>query len=57
MIAKMDLGRRIVADFHSPADAEAAFSAFDREVRQGLEPSIPRLWICPAKPGRPRVFA
>ncbi len=38
MIAKMDLGRRIVADFHSPADAEAAFGAFDREVRQGLEP-------------------
>ena len=38
MIAKMDLGRRIVADFHSPADAEAAFRAFDREVRQGLEP-------------------
>lgn len=38
MIAKMDLGRRIVADFHSPVDAEEAFEVFDREVRQGLEP-------------------
>jgi len=39
MNAKMDLARRIVADFHSPADAEAAFEAFNREVRQGLEPA------------------
>jgi tyrosyl-tRNA synthetase len=39
MTAKMDLGRRIVADFHSAADAEAAFGAFNREVRQGLEPA------------------
>ena len=38
MMAKMDLGRRIVADFHSPVDAEEAFEVFDREVRQGLEP-------------------
>jgi tyrosyl-tRNA synthetase len=38
MEAKMALARRIVADFHSDADAEAAHDAFDREVRQGLEP-------------------
>jgi len=38
MEAKMELGSRIVADFHSMADAEAAREAFDREVRQGLEP-------------------
>jgi tyrosyl-tRNA synthetase len=39
MQIKMDLGRRIVADFHSPADADAAVDAFDREVRHGLEPA------------------
>jgi tyrosyl-tRNA synthetase len=39
MQVKMELGRRIVADFHSPADADAAREAFDREVRQGLEPA------------------
>ena len=39
MNVKMDLARRIVADFHSPADAEAAFEAFNREVRQGMEPA------------------
>ncbi|MGH9652174.1 MAG: tyrosine--tRNA ligase [Bryobacteraceae bacterium] len=38
MEAKMALARRIVADFHSEADADAAFDAFNREVRQGLEP-------------------
>jgi len=38
MEVKMALGHRIVADFHSEADAEAARDAFDREVRQGLEP-------------------
>jgi len=38
MQVKMDLGRRIVADFHSPAEADGALEAFDREVRQGLEP-------------------
>jgi tyrosyl-tRNA synthetase len=35
----MELGRNIVAAFHSAADADAAVEAFDREVRQGLEPS------------------
>ena len=39
MQAKMELGRRIVADFHSESEAEEAVTAFDREVRQGLEPS------------------
>ena len=39
MEAKMELGRAIVTDFHSSADARAAFEAFEREVRQGLEPA------------------
>ncbi len=39
MDVKMELGRRIVADFHSSADADAAMEAFNREVRQGLEPA------------------
>jgi tyrosyl-tRNA synthetase len=38
MEVKMDLGRRIVADFHSAHEADAAKEAFDREVRQGREP-------------------
>ncbi len=39
MQVKMELGQRLVADFHSPADADAALEAFDREVRQGQEPA------------------
>jgi tyrosyl-tRNA synthetase len=39
MEVKMDLGQRIVADFHSQAEAVAAAEAFNREVRQGLEPA------------------
>ena len=39
MEVKMDLGVSIVADFHSKPEAEAACEAFDREVRQGLEPA------------------
>ncbi len=39
MQTKMDLGRRIVGDFHSQADADAAVEAFDHEVRQGREPA------------------
>jgi tyrosyl-tRNA synthetase len=35
----MNLGRHLVADFHSETDAEAAYDAFNREVRQGLEPA------------------
>jgi tyrosyl-tRNA synthetase len=32
--AKLELGRLIVTDFHSPADAAAAIEKFDREVRR-----------------------
>ena len=39
MEIKMDLGERIVTDFHSAEEAKAAHEAFDREVRQGLEPA------------------
>ncbi len=39
MEVKMTLGRRLVTDFHSEAEAAAASEAFDREVRQGLEPA------------------
>ena len=39
MEAKMNLGERIVTDFHSVKEAKAAREAFDREVRQGLEPA------------------
>jgi tyrosyl-tRNA synthetase len=39
MEVKMALARRIVADFHSQEEADAAFDAFTREVRQGLEPA------------------
>jgi tyrosyl-tRNA synthetase len=39
MEVKMALGRRIVSDFHSAAEADAANEAFNREVRQGLEPA------------------
>jgi tyrosyl-tRNA synthetase len=39
MEIKMALARLIVADFHSEAAAEAAREAFEREVRQGLEPA------------------
>ena len=38
MEVKMALAQRIVSDFHSVAEADAAHQAFDREVRQGLEP-------------------
>ncbi len=39
MDAKMELGRRIVADFHSAADAARAAEEFTRVVRQGGEPA------------------
>src|SRR5690242_15222161 len=39
MELKMELGKRIVADFHSRAEADEAYEAFNREVRQGLEPA------------------
>ena len=39
MEVKMDLGERIVKDFHSAEEAKSAREAFDREVRKGLEPA------------------
>jgi tyrosyl-tRNA synthetase len=39
MEVKTALGRRIVSDFHSAGEADAAHEAFNREVRQGLEPA------------------
>jgi len=38
MGVKMELAGRIVADFHSQADAAHALDDFNREVRQGAEP-------------------
>jgi tyrosyl-tRNA synthetase len=49
MQVKMELGRRIVADFHTQADADAALEAFDREVRQGLEPADTEMVALPAQ--------
>lgn len=48
MQTKMELGRRIVTDFHSRADADAAVEAFDREVRHGLEPADTETVTLPA---------
>ena len=48
MNVKMDLGRRIVADFHSAAEADSAVDSFDREVRQGLEPADTQTLDIPA---------
>jgi tyrosyl-tRNA synthetase len=39
MASKMALGRRIVADFHGPAAAEAAESEWKRVHQQGQAPS------------------
>jgi tyrosyl-tRNA synthetase len=39
MQVKMELGRRIVADFHTAAEADGAVEAFNLEVRQGKEPA------------------
>ncbi len=39
MGVKMDLAARIVADFHSAAEAKQAGEDFNREVRQGGEPA------------------
>ncbi len=51
MEVKMDLGRRIVADFHSAAAAQEAHEAFDREVRRGLEPADTETVELPAQAG------
>jgi tyrosyl-tRNA synthetase len=39
MEVKMDLAQRIVADFHSAADAKQSREDFNLEVRQGAEPA------------------
>ena len=39
MEVKMELASRIVADFHSAAEARQAQEDFNREVRQGAEPA------------------
>ncbi len=39
MAVKMELAARLVADFHSAAEAAQAQEDFNREVRQGAEPS------------------
>ncbi len=39
MESKIALARRIIADFHSPAEAESAAGEFNRVVRQGQAPS------------------
>src|SRR5207245_1727076 len=39
MSVKMELAGRIVADFHSQTEAAQALDDFNREVRQGAEPS------------------
>jgi tyrosyl-tRNA synthetase len=39
MAVKMELGRRVVADFHSAAEAQQAEEDFNREVRQGGVPA------------------
>jgi tyrosyl-tRNA synthetase len=48
MEVKMALARRIVADFHSAAEADAALEAFNHEVRQGLEPADTEIIDLPA---------
>ena len=49
MQAKMDLAARIVADFHSAADARQAAEDFNREVRQHAQPAdieaVPNEWF------------
>ncbi|MFL6352776.1 MAG: tyrosine--tRNA ligase [Bryobacteraceae bacterium] len=48
MEVKMALGHRIVSDFHSSTEADAAHEAFNREVRQGLEPADTETVALPA---------
>jgi len=49
MEAKMDLGRLIVTDFHSAADAERAAEEFNRVVRRGEEPADIQTETLPAE--------
>ncbi len=49
MAVKMELARRVVADFHSSGEAEQAEADFDREVRQHAMPgdveTVPNEWF------------
>lgn len=54
MEVKMALARLIVSDFHTQADAEAAYEAFNREVRQGLEPADTETVPLPADAQTPK---
>ena len=49
METKMELAAKIVGDFHSAADADLAREAFNREVRQGLEPTDTETLDLPAQ--------
>jgi tyrosyl-tRNA synthetase len=43
-LAKVDLAKRIIADFHSPQEAEAAAAAFDRvHVRHEAPDAVPEV--------------
>ncbi len=53
MELKMDLARSIVGDFHSAGAAREAHEAFNREVRQGLEPADTETVDLPPQAGSP----
>ncbi len=56
MAAKMELGRRIVADFHSPAAAEAAQGEWRRVHQERQAPSELRVVRVPAEPVKPHLL-
>jgi tyrosyl-tRNA synthetase len=56
MAAKMALGRRIVADFHSPAEADAAEGEWRRVHQERQAPSELRVVRVPAGPVKPHIL-
>jgi tyrosyl-tRNA synthetase len=56
MAAKMALGRRIVADFHSPAEAAAAEGEWRRVHQERQAPSELRVVRVPAGPVKPHLL-
>ena len=56
MAAKMELGRRIVADFHSPAAAEAAEAEWRRVHQERQAPSELRVVRAPAGTLKPHLL-
>ena len=60
MGVKMELAERIVADFHSQADAAQAGDDFNREVRQGAEPAdietVPNMVHRRRRPNLPKLL-